>query len=54
MKQHFTDREFELFGTWPGDYSKSGRGKLLGRKMRVFLILCTLAVLAGALFAWVH
>lgn len=51
--QHFTDRDYQLFGVWPGEYPEGGRGPVFSRGFRIFLILAALALVSGGLWGGV-
>ena len=53
-RHQFTDKDYELFNVWPGDYPEGGRGKLLSRKVWAAIVLVVLALACGGLVAWVH
>lgn len=43
--------DYELNGPWLGENKPRSTGNLLPRGMRIFLLLCALAVITGALVA---
>lgn len=45
----FTDRDFELFGTYPGDYPEGGHGKTWSIKARIFFLLVIMALVCGGM-----